>query len=317
MTVGVAVIGAGFWGKNHVRVLKEVKRAKVIGVCETDQEAASKVKTAYRVPVYKDLESILNADGVEAVTVCTPTTTHYAVTREALEAGKHVLVEKPMTSTLEEAQEIIKISEKNSLHLAVGFIERFNPAVRTLKDSIEKGLLGKIILVMARRVTRWPERIGDVGVTKDSAIHDLDVMRYLLESEVEEVYSKTGSLQHRFEDYSEIMVRFKNGAVGFVDANWLTPRKLRRLTVTGSEATGLLDYITQQVTVEDSEKSVRPVVKWTEPLMLELQNFITCIEIGEKPSPDGDDGLKALEICEAALKSNRENRVIKISELKT
>lgn len=316
MTVGVAVVGAGFWGKNHLRVLREVKGARVLGVCETDEKTAREVEAKYQVPVYNKLEPILSMDDVEAITVCTPTTTHYTIARKALEAGKHVLVEKPMTSTLQEAWEIIKLSEKTGAHLSVGFIERFNPAVRALKNLIKEGVLGRIILVMARRVTRWPERVGDVGVTKDSAIHDIDVMRYLMESEVEEVYAKAGSLQHRFEDYMEIMIRFENGVIGFIDANWLTPRKTRHLIATGSEATGTLDYITQEVTIEDSEKSVKPKVEWSEPLKLELQHFISSLEAGEKPCPNGVDGLKALEVCEAALKSSRENRVVKISELK-
>jgi UDP-N-acetylglucosamine 3-dehydrogenase len=166
--------------------------------------------------------------------------------------------------------------------------------------------------VIARRVTRWPKRIGDVGVTKDSAIHDIDVMRYLVGGDVKSVYARTGSLVHSFEDYSETLLSFSGGEVGFIDANWLTPRKIRKLTITGSEATATIDYLTQEIIVESSKESRRPKLKWEEPLRLELDNFVTSILTGRSPSASGEDGLKALEVCEAALKSSSTGQVVQV-----
>ncbi|MBS7645387.1 MAG: Gfo/Idh/MocA family oxidoreductase [Candidatus Bathyarchaeia archaeon] len=311
--LGVAVIGAGFWGRNHVRVLSELPNVRLRAVCDVDRGRASELGLAYRIPYYTRLDMLLDRGDVEAVTVCTPTVTHFNVALKALRAGKHVLVEKPMTSTVGEAETLIGEAEDRGLTLAVGFIERFNPAVQYLKGLVEEGKLGRVILIMARRVSRWPERIGDVGVTKDSAIHDVDVMRYILGDEVETVYARMGSYQHRFEDWSEIMLQFKGGEVGFIDANWLTPRKIRTLIVTGSEATATLDYLTQEISIEDSEKTVKPKIKWVEPLKLELKCFTEAILEGRgEDLPTGSAGLEALKICEAALRSNAEGRPVGI-----
>jgi UDP-N-acetylglucosamine 3-dehydrogenase len=311
--LGVAVIGAGFWGKNHVRVLSELSNVKLKAVCDVDGERAARLGVAYRVPYYTRLDMLLDRGDVDAVTVCTPTVTHFNIALEALRAGKHVLVEKPMTATVEEAETLIGEAEDRGLTLAVGFIERFNPAVQYLKRLIDEGGLGRVILAMARRVSRWPERIGDVGVTKDSAIHDVDVMRYILRDDVDTVYARIGSLQHRFEDWSEIMLHFRGGEVGFIDANWLTPRKIRTLIVTGSEATATLDYLTQEVSIEDSEKTLKPKIRWVEPLKLELECFTEAILKGDGGDlPTGLAGLEALKICEAALRSSVEGKPVEV-----
>ncbi|HID17652.1 TPA: Gfo/Idh/MocA family oxidoreductase [Candidatus Bathyarchaeota archaeon] len=308
----VAVVGAGFWGRNQVRILSEMDGAELAGVCDVDEDRARLVGEKYGVPWFVRLEELLRSADFEAATVCTPTVTHADVARRLLAEGKHALVEKPMTETVEEGEELVSLAERNGVFLSVGFVERFNPAVRYLKSLIESGRLGKVILIMARRVARWPERIGDVGVTKDAAIHDIDVMRFLLGREASSVYARAGSLRHKFEDYSEIMVSFDGGEVGFIDANWLTPRKVRRLVVTGSEATATVDYLTQEVTVEDSEATVKPRIRWEEPLRLELESFVKSISAGRQPEPTGLDGLKALKICEAALESSKLNKAVKL-----
>ncbi len=318
-SLGVAVVGAGFWGRNHARILSDLPNVKLVGVCDVDSERASKLGGRYGIPFYTRLSELLKRKDVDAVTVCTPTVTHYEIGVKVLEANKHLLVEKPMTSTLSEAENLLREAEKRELLLAVGFIERFNPAVCYLKKVTDEGGLGKVFLALARRVSRWPERIGDVGVTKDSAIHDVDVMRYILGSEITTVYAKTGSHQHRLEDWSEIMLQFRTGEVGFIDANWLTPRKIRTLVITGSEATATIDYVTQEISIEDSERTLKPKIKWMEPLKIELQNFVdTILQLNTEAqqinnqTPTSYDGVEALRICEAALRSSREGKPISI-----
>ncbi|MEM2357154.1 MAG: Gfo/Idh/MocA family oxidoreductase, partial [Candidatus Bathyarchaeia archaeon] len=213
----VIVVGGGFWGKNQLRVLSEMKKVKLVGICDIEESKAKMLGEKYNIPWFTDLDEALNKLDFDAATICTPTITHAEIAKKILANGKHVLIEKPMTSTIEEGKELITLAEKNKVFLTVGFIERFNPAIKQLKKIIKAGKLGRIILILARRVTRWPERIGDVGVTKDSAIHDIDVMRFLLEKEVSSVYAKIGSLKHRFEDYSEIMMSFEENTVGFID----------------------------------------------------------------------------------------------------
>src|SRR3989475_11976412 len=182
---------------------------------------------------------------------------------------------------------------------------------------LERNEAGEVILATGRRVTRWPVRIGDVGVVKDTAIHDIDIMRFLLRKEVTLVYAQTGSLKHSFEDYAEIMLRFDHGTTGFIDANWLTPRKVRTLIITGSEATISLDYITQEITVEDSQKLTRPHPQWDEPLRLELEHFMKAVRGDDDPTPSGEDALEAIRICDAALASGKTKQLVYPDRRKT
>jgi len=222
------------------------------------------------------------------------------------------LVEKPMARSPKEAKEILSAAERKGVCLMTGFIERFNPGVQRVKKLIADGVLGEVVLAFARRVGRWPERGGDIGVVKDSAIHDIDIMRFLFEEEVASVYARAGSLGHKFEDYAQIILGFSGDRTAFVEANWLTPRKIRMLTVTGTDAIATVDYITQEVTVGNAEKSVTPNFKWEEPLMLELKHFTESIIAERRPLVTGFDGLKALEVAEAVLRSAKNGEKVKL-----
>jgi UDP-N-acetylglucosamine 3-dehydrogenase len=224
---------------------------------------------------------------------------------KVLEAGKNLLIEKPMTGDQEQARKLLAIASKAGLKVMVGFIERFNPGVRYVKKLLDQNVAGDVIIATGRRVARWPVRIGDVGVIKDTAIHDIDIMRFLLEDNVSVVYAQTGSLKHSFEDYAEIMLRFSHGITGFLDANWLTPRKVRTLIITGSEATINLDYITQEITIENSKTMTRPYIGWDEPLRLELEYFTRAVRDDIDPVPSAKDAIEAIRVCDTALKSSK------------
>jgi UDP-N-acetylglucosamine 3-dehydrogenase len=310
--IGVGVVGTGFWGENQVRVLKQSTSGSLLAVCDSDPSRASQIGKKYSVPYYSDLDKFLHVEGLETVTICTPTHTHFDVATLVLESGKHALVEKPMTGNQDLAAKLVKTADKKGLKLLVGFIERFNPGVRAVKEMLKQKVVGDLIVATGRRVTRWPVRIGDVGVIKDTAIHDIDAMRYLLEEEVKVVYAQTGSLRHSFEDYAEIMLRFHGGTTGFIDANWLTPRKVRTLIITGSEATINLDYLTQEMTIENSERLIKPYTQPEEPLKLELENFIVTVRDDKSPIPSGEDALKAIRICDAALESGKAKHLVNL-----
>ncbi len=301
--LGIAVIGAGFWGRNQIRILSELDRARLVCVYDINPAAAKMTGDQFGVESSSELENVLARKNVEAVTVCTPTTTHFAIATRALKAGKHVLVEKPMTNTISEARELLSLAKPGGLRIMPGHIERFNPAVNYLKSMVDDGLLGSVMLLLARRVGRWPERIGDVGVVRDTAIHDIDLARFIFNDEVTSVYARTGSIKHTKEDYAEIMLQFKNRGTAFIDANWLTPRKARTLIVTGSEATVKLDYITQELSIEDSDKVTLPIISWQEPLRNELTHFVSSILDNNRFTVTGEDGLRAVEICELVLQS--------------
>lgn len=312
----VAVVGIGFWGRNHVRVFRELPQTELVGICDINAERVSALAKELEIEGYTDSNQLLKRNDLDAVTICTWTTTHAEEATKALNAGKHVLIEKPIASTVPEAKKIVELAKRKQLHLMVGFIERFNPGVQRVKEAINEGKIGTLVSATARRVSQWPERIGDIGVVKDTAIHDIDVMRYLFGEDPVTVYAKVGNLRHkRFEDYAQIMLSFKQNRTAFIETNWLTPYKTRNLIVTGSEAIISLDYLTQKVTIETAGQTLTPRYEWQEPLKLELQHFADSILNNKEPQVTGEDGLKALIIAEAALKSTQNNKAVLLEEI--
>jgi len=311
--VRFGVIGTGFWGRNHARVLSELSETRLVAVCDLDQARGQSIAKRYEAEWYSKDEDLLRRKDIDVVCVCTPTTSHAAIALKAAENRKHLLIEKPIADNVDDAKKIVDTCKTLGLKTMTGFIERFNPGTRRLKKLIEEGVLGDVVLAFARRVNRWPERIGDVGIVKDSAIHDLDLMRYLFEEEPISVYARAGSIGHKFEDYAEVMMRFSGIRSGFVEANWLTPHKVRTLTVTGREAIAEMDFITQQIVVESVSEIVTKKQEWAEPLKLELEHFASCIRDGRSPDVTAEDGLRALEICDAVLYSAENGEVVRLA----
>jgi UDP-N-acetylglucosamine 3-dehydrogenase len=308
--LGVAVIGAGFWGRNHARVFKELEKTELLAVCDINTERATSLARQFGAKAYTSSAKMLKRKDIEAVSICTWSTKLAEETLKALKAQKHVLVEKPMATNAKQAEKLLNTAREKDLHLTVGFLMRFIPGIQHIKKAIKNEAIGKLVCATAKRVSEWPERIGDVGVVKDTAIHDIDVIRYLFNEEPMAIYAKTGSMKRtEFEDYAQIMLTFKSGKSAFIESNWLTPYKTRTLVITGSKAIMKLDYITQELTIEDAKETTQPRIAWQEPLKLELQHFADCILTGEKPMIMGVDGLRALQIAEAALKSSATGRI--------
>jgi len=311
--LGVAVIGTGQWGKNHARVYKELTSTELIAVCDVNPERAKAMAAQYGVKAYSDSAQMLKDKSIEAVNVCTWSTILAKEASKALNAGKHVLVEKPMATNTQQAQKLVKTAQENGLHLTVGFLMRFIPGLQIIRQSVENKKIGELVCATAKRVSQWPERIGDVGVVKDTAIHDIDVMRFISNEDPISVYAKMGKMRiQKFEDYAHIMLTYKDGKSAFIESNWLTPYKTRSLTVTGSDAIMRLDYITQDLWIEQQKETVQPRNMFQEPLKQELQHFVDCIVDKKKPLVTGDDGVRALEVATAALQSSAKNRAIQI-----
>lgn len=311
--VGVAVIGTGFWGRNHARAYTEIDSAKLIAVCDVDPARAQNIANQFGVRAYTNSTLMLKNPEIEAVSVCTWSTILAKEALKSLNMGKHVLVEKPMATNTKQAYKLVETADECGLKLTVGFLMRFIPGLQNVKKAIESKSIGEFVCATAKRVSQWPDRIGDVGVVKDTAIHDIDVMRFITKEDPITVYAKTGSMRHReFEDYAQIMLTYKDGRSAFIESNWLTPYKTRTLTVTGSDAILKLDYITQELLIEKAKESIQPRSTTLEPLKAELEHFTNSIINNERPKVTGIDGLKALEIAQAALWSSAKNRAIKL-----
>jgi UDP-N-acetylglucosamine 3-dehydrogenase len=311
--LNVAVIGTGFWGKNHARAYKELESTNLVAICDVNAERAKTVADQFGVKAYTDSAQMLKDKEIDAVSICTWSTILAEEALKALHAEKHVLVEKPMAANTEQAKKLLKTADEYGLHLTVGFLMRFIPALQNIQESIANKKIGSLVCATAKRVSQWPERIGDVGVVKDTAIHDIDVMRYISGDDPVSVSAKVGSMNNRkFEDYAHIMLMYADGKSAFIESNWLTPYKTRTLTVTGSEAIMRLDYITQELWIENAKEPIQPRYPVQEPLKLELQHFVECVTQKKTPLVTGMDGIKALEIAEAAMKSSTRNETVKL-----
>lgn len=313
--LGVAVVGTGFWGKNHARVYKELSSTELIAICDANPERAKITAEQLGVKAYTDSTQLLKNKEIEALNVCVWSTHLAQEAFKALNAGKHVLVEKPMATNTKQAQKLVETAKQNGLHLTVGFLMRFIPGLGQIREAVENKKIGELVCITAKRVAQWPERIGDVGVVKDTAIHDIDVMRFISNKDPVTVYAKMGSRRiKKFEDYAHIMLTYEGGESAFIESNWLTPYKTRMLTVTGSEAIMKLDYITQDLWIERQKETVQPRYPFQEPLKLELQHFAECILEKKKPLITGNDGVKALQIAEAAMASSAKNKSVNLKK---
>ena len=308
----VAVIGCGSWGYQHARVFSELPHVGLEAVADINPERVQRVTERFHCKGYSSPEKMLKDSDLDAVSVCTPTTTHVDLAYLALMARKHVLVEKPMTNTSEEASRLIDTARSVGVFLSVGFVERFNPAVQESKKMVEQGEIGEVLVVHAKRVTRRPARVGDIGVVKDLGIHDIDVANYIMGDTPETVYATVGSHSHCFEDYANIVLRYRGNRSAFIETNWLTPKRVRTLTITGSEGIIEVEYTTQELRVEKNDHIYQPLNWYREPLYLELLDFTSAILEKRKPTVSGEEGLQALRVCEAALESAETGQAVVI-----
>ena len=323
----VGVIGLGSMGKNHARVCSEIDGIKLTAVSDIDKDISKNIAKRFRTKSYTDYKQLISE--VDAAIVSTPTISHYDIAIDLLNNGKHVLIEKPICDSIEKASSLLSKAEEQVLVLAVGHIERHNPAVRFVKDNLDAKKFGDLITIISKRVSNFPGRIKDVGVIFDFGVHDIDVMRYL-SGEVESVYAKAGKFigNIEYEDHANIVLNFENGITGVIEVNWLTPIKIRKLFLTCSKSFVEADYISQSVTISSSsykdvdemnlynvriQHNINQVsIEKKEPLKNEIEDFISAIKFYKKPLATGRDGLMALKIAEASTKSYLEGREIGI-----
>ena len=292
--VKVGVVGLGVMGQHHARVYSQLT-CELVGVVDADIHKAREVGERHGVPYYSDHRELLSK--VDAVSIVVPTSLHRTVAMDFLSEGVDCLVEKPVASRLEDAEQMQKMAEATHAKLAVGHIERFNPAVTRLKEIIDEGILGEIMIISTRRVGPFARRIRDVGIIVDSASHDIDVARYLVGKEPITTFARSGRLMHDTqEDHAVIVLDFGSNMAS-IEVNWFTPHKVRSLVATGSMGIAYLDYIEQRLTVHHWGNEWHVPIRKTEPLKLELEHFLKCAENDERPLVDGYEGIRVLGIC--------------------
>jgi len=304
LMVRVGVVGTGGWGKNHVRVLNELQ--VLAAVCDVDQQRTDSFSRSFHVPGYTSLDAMLKKEKLDAVTICTPASTHFQIATEALAAGVHAFVEKPMTTTVGDAESLIEAARSAKRYLTVGFIERFNPPITALKQMISDGKLGELILLEFHRENRRGQNISDVGIVKDASVHDIDTACWLFGQVPRVVYARVGAtlvpMEH--EDFATILLGFSGQKTAFLVTNWITPNRVRTMSAVFSGGVVDVDFVSQQTSIHEGATTTLPARPFQEPLMLELKGFVEAVGQKRQPLVTGKDGLNVLRVAEAALASS-------------
>lgn len=301
----VGVIGAGVMGSNHARVLAGLPGVSLVGIVDPSPAHRTRTTELASCQGFETLDQLF-AEGVDAVTIAAPTHLHHEVALACIAKNIHVLVEKPIASTVEEGREIVTAAQKAGVTLMVGHVERFNPAVAAVKQAIA----GEDILSIAiTRVGPFPPRMSNVGVVIDLAVHDIDLIRWFTESDIVEVQPQLSSAVAEREDIALLQFRTESGVLAHINTNWLTPFKARSVTVATRGKYVMGDLLTRQVTEcfgfkPDGSYSMRHLpVGHDEPLRAELIAFLKAVRHGETPAVTGDEGVASLEIATQCLET--------------
>jgi len=325
--VTIALVGCGYWGPNLARNFHNLPETVLHTCCDVRQESLARMGALYpTVHTTDDYSSVLQNPSIEAVAIATPVPTHYALARAALQAGKHVLVEKPITMDGHQAKELVGLAEERGVTLMVGHVFEYNPAVLKIKELIEAGEIGDVFYIYSNRVNLGRVQ-SDINALWSIAPHDISILLFLLQQMPVSVSAQGATyLKAGVEDVVFITLRFPGGVVGHVQASWLDPSKVRRMTVVGSKRMILYDDVASEGKVRIYDKGVYvkgediygefqyrlhsgdiyiPKIEMTEPLRNECAHFARCVRTGEKPRTDGYNGWRVVRVLEAAQESLR------------
>jgi predicted dehydrogenase len=322
--IGIGVIGYGYWGPQVVRNFYNLDEARVIVVCDKRVESLKRVKYAYpEVEVTTDLTQVLCNMDVDAVAVVTPVCTHFELAKAALANGKHVFVEKPFTSTSDQAQQLIDLAEKKNLRIMVDHTYLFTGAVKKLRQLIDDGELGTLYYYDSTRVNLGLFQ-HDVNVIWDLAVHDLSILDHLIREKAEAIITTGDSHVNGCEDLAYITIYFTHNIIAHITVSWLSPVKVRTTVIGGDKRMVVWNDLESEAQVKVYDKGVHitnghgthnsvisyrsgdiwaPKVLQTEALRTECESFLDCVKYGKEPINDGHAGLKVVKMLEAADKS--------------
>jgi len=331
--VKVAVIGCGYWGPNIIRNICEVDDCQLFACCDINEKRLFSIKKRYpSVNLSLDYRELLKNPEVDAVVIVTPAETHFKIAKEAFLHGKHVLVEKPITFDVKEAEELITISQKAKKILMVGHTFEYNPAVIKAKEYISNGDLGQLYYITSRRL--------NLGIIRDNinamwslAPHDISILNYLLDGMPDYLKAVgTSFLQKDIEDVVFMYLYYPNNITAHVQVSWLDPHKVREMVIVGSKKMVVYDDIDNEGKIKIYDKGVDklandnvfgesqmklragnlvvPKIELYEPLHKECQHFIECIINNKHPRTDGENGLRVVKVIDAAFRSLKNKGVL-------
>lgn len=312
----VGVIGVGNMGSQHLRVYGDLStRCEIVAVSEKDAKRRELFHKRTGGEYFADYRKMIARTGIDAVSIALPNELHCAATIDCLRNGIDVLVEKPIALSLNDARKMISVARQKDRILMVGHVERFNPAVQFIRKYVADGKLGEVYYLSSRRLGVYPTRLdgpGKFGVSLDLAIHDVDVMRFIMNRRARVIHTEKMMKLSAREDYVCVTLRFGN-TMGILEASWLSPYKIRQLLINGEKGLAIIDYLAQAVDIVsdyqekpelagyrdflDFEYEIsKPVIRKEEPLKLELNHFLDCVSSRSTPMSDGPNGLENLKL---------------------
>jgi len=328
--IKIGVIGCGYWGPNLIRNFGDIDNVQVVACADLKEERLGFIKKRFpQIKAMNNVVSLIKDSDIDAVAIATPVSTHFNLAMDSLKHDKHVLIEKPISRTTQEAEMLISLARRKKKVLMVGHTFEYSGAVNKIRELLKKDDIGKIYYFDSTRVNLGLYQ-KDVNVVWDLAPHDLSIMLYLLDSEPKSILAVgKAHINSRLEDVCYISAFFPRGIIGHIHVSWLAPVKFRRTVIAGSRKMIVYDDVENIEKVKVFERGVTlkrnkepqgifdrqlfyrmgdvwsPKIDTTEPLKLECLHFIDCIENGKTPRSDGLKGLKIVKILEAIDRSLR------------
>ena len=310
-----AVVGFGYMGSNHARIYNNHNDVDLIAICDAEKSNANSFMNSNPI-FYKNVNEILDLN-LDIVSICVPTGSHFDIAKKLISKKINVLIEKPITNSISDAEELIKLSDKVNVILGVGHIERFNPVVKETKNILTENILGEIYQINVNRMGPNPNRKLDTGVFLDLATHDIDILRYLFEEDPVSIYSRSKKInkKNKHEDMGSSMLTFPGNKIVNINVNWVSPIKIREMIIIGSEGMAIINFITQDLNLYENNyndldwgtmnilkgssegKMTKLSFKRDEPLKIELDEFISAVKNKAKFSVDGKEGMKSLKFA--------------------
>lgn len=322
----IAIIGCGYWGPNLLRNFNSLTDCNVKYACDVDRDRLNHMKSLYpQIEITSEFDQVIADTDIDAVAIATPVRFHYEMARQCLRAGKHTFIEKPMASSVSECKELLEIAGNKDLTIMVGHTFIYSQPVKKIKEIVSSGDLGTILYISTRRLNLGLFQ-KDINVAWDLAPHDISIILYILEDFPESVNCQGKAHVHsEIEDVTNMTLNFSNGGFATIQSSWLDPNKVREMTFVGNKKMLLYNDLEQNEKIKIYDKWVEapphydtfaefhysyhygdmysPYLKQVEPLKLQAEHFLNCIKHGKKPKSCGEEGLKVVQILEAASKS--------------
>lgn len=322
----IGLVGCGYWGPNLVRNFNSLSQCNVKRICDLDPKRLEHLKSLYpTVETSSEFDDVITDKDIDAIVIAVPVRFHFEMAKKSLEAGKHTFIEKPMTSSVAESNELIKTAEKKNLTLMVGHTFIYSTPVRKIKEIIDAGELGQLQYISSRRLNLGLFQ-KDINVAWDLAPHDISIILYIMNEKLESVNCQgKAHVNPDIEDVTNMSLNFTNSGFATIQSSWLDPNKVREMIFVGSKKMLVYDDIEPNEKIKIYDKRVdvpphydtfaefqysyhygdmhAPYLKMTEPLKVECQHFLDCINNGSKSLSSGNEGLQVVQILEAASQS--------------